>query len=220
MAGPTQRNSLYNLNAEGQVRNRRFNSLTPSLAALLLACAMLTFSHDLPAQSPSAGQKFIAGDSAPTPLAGPYRTWLDQDVSWIISDDERSAYTALQTNPERLTFITGFWARRNPDPGSSENKFKEEHYRRLAYANVHFATSHPGWMSDRGRVYIVYGKPDSIDAYPSGGSSGSNPFEVWHYKLIRVPNEAPQPGWIMTAMDFKFVDTCHCGDYKLTSPLP
>jgi GWxTD domain-containing protein len=201
------------------MRNRRSNPVTASLAAVLLACAMLTFSRDLAAQAPPVGQNFVAGDTAPTPLAGPYRTWLDQDVRWIIAPDERSAYTALQTDHERLQFITDFWQRRNPTPGRRENTFKEEHYRRLAYANQRFATVRPGWISDRGRVYIVYGKPDSIDAHPSGAASETSPFEVWHYNS---PHSAASQQLAPSAqpIDFKFTDTCRCGDYKLTSPLP
>jgi GWxTD domain-containing protein len=171
-----------------------------------MTSAALVTGSGLSAQSPSTGQKFLAGDDTPSALAGPYRTWLDQDVRWIAMPEERSAYLTLHSNAERLQFITSFWERRNPDPAGSENKFKEEHYRRLAYTNAHFASVHLGWMSDRGHVYIVHGKPDSIDSHPSGPSGETDPFEVWHYKAGNA--------------DFKFVDTCHCGDYKLTSPLP
>jgi GWxTD domain-containing protein len=198
-------------------RNRPSTSRAASLAVLLLTCAALNLGTNLSAQSPTS-QKFVAGDDTPSLLAGPYRTWLDQDVRWIIAPDERSAYSALATNPERLQFIDGFWERRNPNPGSAENKFKEEHYRRLAYANQHFASGRPGWESDRGRVYIVYGKPDSIDAYPSGGDSGSDPFEIWHFSLVRG-KDSMHDG-TLSNVDLKFVDTCHCGDYKLTTPLP
>jgi GWxTD domain-containing protein len=183
--------------------------------ALVFACAVLGSS--LLAQ-PASGQNFVAGNTTPTPLAGPYRTWIDQDVRWIIAPDERSAYTALQTNPERLQFIEGFWNRRNPNPGSSQNTFKEEHYRRLAYANEHFAGPHPGWKSDRGRVYIVFGKPDSIDAHPSGVSDQSDPFEVWHYNSPRSA-ASQQPAPSAQPIDLKFTDPCRCGAYKLTTPL-
>jgi GWxTD domain-containing protein len=189
-------------------------------ATILFTAPGLTISSDARAQTPSAAgepaastQPAAPAESAPSPLAGPYRTWIDEDVRWIIASNERSAYTALQTNPERLQFIRDFWERRNPNPGSSENAFKEEHYRRLAYANERFASGRPGWTSDRGRIYILHGKPDSIDAHPSGEAV---PFEVWHYSVIKPT----QPDSIRENVDFKFVDTCRCGDYKLTSPTP
>jgi GWxTD domain-containing protein len=221
-----RRHRLYNFNAEDYLMPLDALNLKsaarltrPALAAILLTPAALVTGFSVLAQSPSTSQKFIASDDTPSPLAGPYRTWLDQDVRWIIAPDERSAYTALvHTNAERQQFIIAFWERRNPNPGSSENKFKEEHYRRLAYSNEHFASGRPGWKSDRGHVYIVHGKPDSIDAYPTGGASGSAPFEVWHYNLIRGKDSMRD--WTLNNVDFKFVDTCHCGDYKLTAPLP
>lgn len=192
-------------------------------SASILAAILITFtwSSIFPGafgQSPSTGQKFVAGDDTPTALTGPYQTWLDQDVRWIIAPDERSAYTGLKTNPERLQFIENFWEQRNPDPGSSENTFKEEHYRRIVYANEHFAAGRPGWKSDRGRIYIVYGKPDSIEAHPYNDNSMADPFEVWHYNTIH-PNR-PHPGRATHNIDFRFIDPCRCGEYKLTSMLP
>jgi GWxTD domain-containing protein len=190
------------------------------LAAILVAFAGSSILPGAFAQSPSTDQRFVAGDDAPTPLAGPYRTWLDQDVRWIIAPTERSAYRALETDPDRLQFIQDFWERRNPVPGSSENMFKEEHYRRLAYANQRFTTFTPGWMSDRGHVYIVHGKPDSIDAHPTGASGEPAPFEIWHYNMIHTMGTQPeQASPIQLNVDFKFVDTCQCGDYTLASPL-
>src|SRR5580698_8759663 len=101
-------------------------------------------------------------------LASPYKKWLDEDVVYIITPEERSAFLRLQTNEEREQFIEQFWLRRNPDPDSPENTFKEEHYRRIAYANEHFASGIPGWKTDRGRIYIMWGPPDETDSHPSG----------------------------------------------------
>src|SRR5438270_11289045 len=103
-------------------------------------------------------------------LKGEYRKWLDEDVRWIISDDERKAFMQLSNDEERDQFIEAFWQRRNPDPDSEDNEFKDEHYRRIEYANEHFAAGKPGWMTDRGRIYIGYGPPDEIESHPSGGS--------------------------------------------------
>src|SRR6185437_10769778 len=103
-------------------------------------------------------------------LETPYRKWLNEDVAYIITDEERSAFKRLQTDEEREQFIENFWLRRDPSADTVENEFKEEHYRRIAYANEHFASGIPGWKTDRGRIYIVNGPPDEIEAHPSGGA--------------------------------------------------
>ena len=151
-------------------------------------------------------------------LKGAYKTWLEQDVSYIISDEERKAFKNLSNDEEREAFIENFWLRRNPNPDSPENEFREEHYRRIAYANEHFAAGKPGWKTDRGHIYISFGKPDSIDSHPSGGAytrpidegggeTSTFPFEVWHYRYLEGVGEN---------IDLEFVDTCQCGDYHFT----
>jgi GWxTD domain-containing protein len=151
-------------------------------------------------------------------LHGVYKTWLDQDVVWIITDEERQAFKHLTNDEERDSFIEQFWLRRNPDPDSPENEFKDEHYARIAYANEHFQAGKPGWMTDRGHIYIAYGKPDDIDSHPSGGeyqrpmdegggSTSTFPFEIWHYRYIEGVGEN---------IDLEFVDTCQCNDYHYT----
>src|SRR6478672_4985856 len=151
-------------------------------------------------------------------LKGAYKTWLEQDVSYIISDEERKAFKNLSNDEEREAFIENFWLRRNPNPDSPENEFREEHYRRIAYANEHFAAGKPGWKTDRGHIYIAFGKPDSIESHPAGGSydrpvdeGGGNtstfPFEQWHYRYLEG---------VQDNVDIEFVDTCMCGDYHMT----
>ena len=151
-------------------------------------------------------------------LKGPYKTWLNQDVVYIITPQERKAFLNLSNDEERDAFIEQFWRRRNPDPDSPENTAREEHYRRIAYANEHFAAGEPGWKTDRGRIYIEWGPPDSIDSHPSGGlydrpanegggTTTTFPFEVWHYRYL--------PG-IGENVNIEFVDTCQCGDYHFT----
>ena len=151
-------------------------------------------------------------------LKGTYRTWLNQEVPYIITDEERKAFTSLSNDEERDAFIENFWLRRNPNPDSPENEFREEHYRRIAYANEHFAAGKPGWKTDRGHIYIAYGKPDDIDSHPSGGSYNRTPeegggttttfpFEIWHYRYLEGIGEN---------IDIEFVDTCQCGDYHFT----
>src|ERR1700730_16412745 len=123
-------------------------------------------------------------------LSKTYKKWLDEDVRWIITDEEQKAFKLLSNDEERDQFIEAFWQRRDPTPDTIENEFKEEHYRRMAYANEQFAAGIPGWKSDRGRIYIMYGPADEIESHPSGGSyerpmeegGGSTstfPFEDW-----------------------------------------
>ena len=151
-------------------------------------------------------------------ISGAYKTWLNQDVAWIISDEEAKAFKNLSNDEERDAFIEQFWLRRNPNPDSPENEFREEHYRRIAYANEHYAAGKPGWKTDRGHIYISFGKPDSIDSHPSGGSyerpmdegggeTSTFPFETWHYRYLEG---------IGDNIDIEFVDTCQCGDYHFT----
>ncbi len=151
-------------------------------------------------------------------LKGTYKKWLDEDARWIITDQERKAFLSLSNDEERDNFIEQFWRRRNPDPASPDNSFREEHYRRIAYANEHFAAGEPGWMTDRGHMYIAYGPPDSIDAHPSGGlynrpmtegggTTQAFPFETWHYRHIEGVGDN---------IDVEFVDPCMCGEYHMT----
>src|SRR5205823_1298911 len=151
-------------------------------------------------------------------LGKTYKKWLDEDVRWIISDEERAAFKQLSNDEERDQFIEGFWQRRDPTPDTVENEFKEEHYARIAYANEHFAAGIPGWKTDRGRMYIMYGKPDEIESHPSGGTynrpmeegggeTSTYPFETWRYRYLEG---------IGQEIIIEFVDTCMCGDYHMT----
>ena len=151
-------------------------------------------------------------------LGGVYKKWLDEDVRWIITDEELSAFKKLSNNAERDIFIEGFWQRRDPTPDTAENEYKEEHYRRIAYANEHFAAGMPGWRTDRGRIYIMYGPPTSTDSHPmggpyqrspeeGGGQTETFPFEVWRYRYLEG---------IGQEVEIEFVDDCGCGAYEMT----
>jgi GWxTD domain-containing protein len=154
-------------------------------------------------------------------LGSTYKKWLNEDVRWIITPEELSAFKQLSNDEERDQFIEQFWLRRDPTPDTEENEYKEEHYRRIAYANEHFAAGKPGWMTDRGRTYIVYGPPDEIEAHPSGGQynrpieegggeTSTYPFETWRYRYIEGLGSHGQEVMI------EFVDTCMCNDYHMT----
>jgi len=154
-------------------------------------------------------------------LDSQYKKWLNEDVVYIISPEERRSFLHLSTNEEREQFIEAFWQRRNPDPDSPENTFKEEHYRRIAYANEHFASGIPGWKTDRGKIYIMWGPPDEIDSHPTGGTwerpmdqgggeTSTYPWETWRYRYLEG---GPALG---ENVELEFVDPSSSGEYHLT----
>jgi GWxTD domain-containing protein len=160
-----------------------------------------------------ANAKALRGELGKT-----YRKWLDEDVRWIITDDEKKTFMQLSNDEERDQFIEAFWQRRDPTPDTEENEFKEEHYRRIAYANEHYAAGIPGWKTDRGHMYIVFGPADQIDSHPSGGTydrpmeegggqTSTFPFEQWRYRYLEG---------IGQEVIIEFVDSCMCGDYHMS----
>ena len=146
-----------------------------------------------------------------------YKDWLDKDVAYIITDEERKAFKKLATDDEREKFIEEFWRRRDPDPDTAENEFKEEYYERIAYTNEHFSSGIPGWKTDRGRIWIMYGKPDERETHPmggsyerpsweGGGSTSTYPFEIWFYRYL--------PG-VGSGIEIEFVDPTGSGEYRI-----
>ena len=124
-----------------------------------------------------------------------YANWLKADVAYIATGAEKNVFNNLTTPEEKEQFIEQFWIRRDIDRRTSENEYKTEHYRRIAYANERFASGRPGWMSDRGRIFIIHGDPAEIEAHPNGGwymrpqNEGGGytvayPFEIWRYHYI------------------------------------
>ncbi|HYA78838.1 MAG TPA: GWxTD domain-containing protein, partial [Candidatus Bathyarchaeia archaeon] len=151
-------------------------------------------------------------------LDTPYKTWLNEDVVYIITPEERTAFLQLETNEERESFIEQFWLRRSTNPDLPDNDFKEEHYRRIAYANEHFASGIPGWKTDRGRIYIIWGPPDEIQSHPTGGTwdrpeemgggtTTTYPWETWRYRYLEG---------IQENVELEFVDPSGSGEYHLT----
>ncbi len=151
-------------------------------------------------------------------LDSQYKQWLNEDVVYIISPSERNAFLQLDTNEEREQFIEQFWLRRSSNPDLPENDFKEEHYRRIAYANEHFASGIPGWKTDRGRMYIMWGPPDEIDSHPmggtwdrpmedGGGTTTTYPWETWRWRYLEGIGEN---------IELEFVDTTGSGEYHIT----
>jgi GWxTD domain-containing protein len=151
-------------------------------------------------------------------LDTPYKQWLNEDVVYIISPEERQAFLQLETNEEREQFIEQFWLRRSSNPDLPDNDFKEEHYRRIAYANEHYASGIPGWKTDRGRMYIMWGPADEVESHPSGGtydrpmeegggSTSTYPWETWRYRYMEGIGEN---------VIWEFVDPSGSGEYHLT----
>jgi GWxTD domain-containing protein len=153
-------------------------------------------------------------------LETPYRKWLNEDVIYIITDEEKKAFKNMQTDDEREQFLEAFWMRRDPTPDTQENEYKEEHYRRIAYANERFASGIPGWKTDRGMIYITFGPPDEIESHPSGGTyerpyeegggtTSTYPFEKWRYRYLANVGSG-------TDINIEFVDKTMTGEYRMT----
>ena len=169
-------------------------------------------------RTPTPAQKKTQEKKLKQELEGPYKKWLNQDVVWIITDEERAAFKKLSNDEERDQFIEQFWLRRDPTPDTVENEYKEDHYRRIAYANEHFASGIPGWKTDRGRMYIMFGPPDNIESHPAGGyyqrtmeegggSTSTYPFEIWTYRYLEG---------IGQNIEIEFVDPTMSGEYHMT----
>jgi GWxTD domain-containing protein len=183
---------------------------------LVLALLSLGFSAAIslssPADKPKKSTKKNEGDRARN-----FKKWLDEDVQYIISPDEKKVFKELKNDEEREHFIDDFWNRRNPNPRSGDNVFKEEHYRRIAYANEHYHSGIPGWKTDRGRIYIMFGKPDELESHPmggpyfrtsseGGGTTSTFPFEKWWYRHIEG---------IGDDIELEFVDHSASNEYRL-----
>jgi len=183
--------------------------------ALLEVALLVVFTGGLSVTAPS--QKKQKGKGEEGSRMQYYKKWLQEDVTYIITEEEKKVFKDLQTDEEKENFIEQFWVRRDPDPRTSENEFKEEHYRRVAYANERFASGIPGWKTDRGRIYITFGPPAEIESHPSGGSynreiwegggtTSTFPFERWRYRHI---------DGIGDDIEIEFVDKSMSGEYRM-----
>jgi len=183
---------------------------TALLTALGLQLSALPFGDAPSLQRSSRQARRETGDDY-------FKKWLQEDAVYIISEEEKSVFKNLSTDEEREKFVEQFWIRRDTDPRTPENEFKEEHYRRIAYANERFASGVPGWKTDRGRIYIVFGEPAQKESYPSGGSydrqphegggfTSVYPFERWRYRHI---------DGIGDDVEIEFVDKSMSGEYRI-----
>jgi GWxTD domain-containing protein len=152
-------------------------------------------------------------------LETPYKKWLNEEVFWVITAEERKEFQGLAADDQREQFIEDFWKRRDPTPSTDENEYREEYYRRIAYANENFSSGIPGWKTDRGMIYIKYGPPNEREQHPSGGAyqrpiedgggtTATFPFERWRYRYI---------DGLGNDVNIEFVDTTGNGEYHLTT---
>src|SRR5438046_946229 len=194
--------------------NRRSGRLAVALLTLIFAvpAGLAQKKNSEKAQDPSEKTRNVKPE-----LNKAYKDWLEKDVAYIITDEERKAFKKLETDDERERFIEEVWRRRDPDPDPDEYEFREEYYERIAYANEHYTSGIPGWKTDRGRIYIMWGKPDEIETHPSGGayeresyegggSTSTYPFERWFYRYL--------PG-VGSGIELEFVDPTGSGEYRL-----
>ncbi len=186
-------------------------------ASILTASVSISFAQgdkDKPSQDPNQKARNFKKEESTRKI---YADWMNKEVAYIITSDEKKAYKSLKTDEERENFIENFWRRRDPNPDTEENEYREEYFERIAYANEHYASGIPGWKTDRGRVYIAHGKPDSVESHPSGGSydrpsyegGGSTttyPFETWFYRHLDGVGDG---------LEIEFVDPTGTGEYRI-----
>ncbi len=197
------------MSAEKLVRSFSLTILALCLAAIP---ALAQKDKDKPNQDPTSNPRNVKPE-----LKEAYKKWRNTDVAYIITKEEKRAFDALVTDEERENFIENFWRRRDPNPDTEENEYREEYYERIAYANEHFTSGIPGWKTDRGRIYIAWGKPDSIESHPSGGaydrpsyegggSTTTYPFEIWFYRHLDGVGDG---------LEIEFVDPTGTGEYRI-----
>ncbi len=197
---------------------QRYRAMALLAVAAVLGSLFATSLHASPPKEKVSKEERRRQKAIQKEMESPYKKWLSDEVPYIITDEERGAFKKLSTDDEREQFIEQFWERRNPNPGSPENEFKEEYYRRIAYANEHYASGIPGWKADRGRIYIMYGPADEIEDHSMGGSylrppeegggqTATFPFEQWRYRYIEG---------IGSNIILEFVDPTMTGEFHLT----
>lgn len=181
-----------------------------ALLAIFIATVVPRPAGGAPLQKAPARQKAAAEEH--------YRQWLERDVAYIITSEEKSVFLKLATAEEKDRFIEQFWLRRDPDRATSVNEFKDEHYRRIAYVNKYFGSGIPGWKTDRGKIYILHGEPAQIESHSGGsyqrtrseggGTTSAFPFEIWTYRHIEG---------IGDDIRIEFVDKTLTGKYTIAS---
>jgi GWxTD domain-containing protein len=191
---------------------KKIRNIIFTFVLVAMAAAMAAAQQPKPSVDPNEKPRTVKVE-----VKRAYKDWVEKDVAYIITSEERKAFKLLTTDEERENFIENFWRRRDPDPDTEENEYREEYYERIAYANEHYSSGIPGWKSDRGRIYITFGKPDEIESHPSGGgydrpsyegggSTTTYPFEVWFYRHLDNVGDG---------IEIEFVDPTGSGEYRI-----
>lgn len=186
--------------------------IVPVFRLSLCAFIAATVLAQQPASDPTTEPRKVK-----TEMNRAFKDWLEKDVGPIITEAEKRVFLSLKTDEEREKFIQIFWDNRDPNPDTEENEYREEYYERVAYANANFTSGIPGWKTDRGRIYIKWGKPDSVESRPSGGaydrpayhgggSTTTYPFETWFYRHLDGVGDG---------IEIEFVDTTGTGEYRM-----
>jgi len=189
-------------------------ALTASILTASVSIGFAQDKKDQPSQDPNQKSRNFKKEDTVKKI---YNDWMTKEVAYIITSEEKKAYKSLKTDDERENFIENFWRRRDPNPDTEENEYREEYHERIAYANEKFTSGIPGWKTDRGRIYIAHGKPDSIESHPAGGqydrpsyegggSTSTYPFEVWFYRHLDGVGDG---------LEIEFVDPSGTGEYRL-----
>jgi GWxTD domain-containing protein len=189
-------------------------ALTASILTTSASLGLAQDKKDKPSQDPTTKARTVKKEVSKEKI---YNDWMTKEVAYIITKEEKEAYKKLTTDDERENFIENFWRRRDPNPDTEENEYREEYHERIAYANDHFTSGIPGWKTDRGRIYIAHGKPDSIESHPAGGqydrpsyegggSTSTYPFETWFYRHLEG---------VGSGVEIEFVDPTGTGEYRI-----
>ena len=196
------------------MQNTRVGRISALLLALalLLGCSLTSLARK---KEDKRREKSLRAETSDRYL----KKWLEQDVLYIITPQEKAAFQQLQTDDERYEFVEQFWLRRDPSPDTMVNETRDEHYRRITYANERFPSGKAGWKTDRGRIYIMWGPPDSIETFhggdmtlrdfnEGGGWSVKYPHIKWRYRHIAGPD-------LGNEVIIEFVDRGLSGEYRI-----
>ncbi len=208
---------FHNREELNHMHHQMFKPRSARRTALILILTLIFSSFAVFAQDEKEEKKPKKRKVSKESVKSVYTRWKDEDVRWIITDEERKTFNALRTDDEREQFIEQFWLRRDPDPDTDSNEYREEYYQRIAYANEKFTSGIPGWKTDRGRIYIMFGKADQVESHPSGGSydrptwegggtTSTYPFEIWWYRYIEG---------VGSDIEIEFVDPTGSGEYRI-----
>lgn len=154
-----------------------------------------------------AGNLYAQGTTGNELRVEVIRNWAEHNVKWVICPAEREVFGRLKSDLERKAFIDAFWHRRDPDPQTPLSEAKDEHYKRMDFADGHFRENEQrGSLTERGRVWIMYGPPQRREVHPRARNRVFS-WEAWHYD--RLPD-------IGENIDLEFTDRANRGEYRLS----